>query len=47
MTIEDAKKLDHFFCETCSSEDQKKLQNLHSTSRQSDTKVILIFDVKT
>ncbi|KAI8027338.1 Chromatin remodeling protein SHL [Camellia lanceoleosa] len=33
MTPEEAKRLDHFFCQNCSSEDQKKLQNSHATSR--------------
>ncbi|KHN33724.1 Lysine-specific demethylase phf2 [Glycine soja] len=39
MTVEEAKRLDHFFCENCSAEGQKKLQNSHSASRHSDTKV--------
>lgn len=39
MTPEEAKRLDHFFCEGCSSEGQKKLQNSHNASRHSDTKV--------
>ncbi|XWS54957.1 hypothetical protein CRYUN_Cryun10bG0134000 [Craigia yunnanensis] len=38
MTAEEAKRLDHFFCESCSSEGQKKLQNSHAASRDSDTK---------
>ncbi|MBA0698595.1 hypothetical protein Goari_000301 [Gossypium aridum] len=38
MTAEEAKILDHFFCETCSSKGQKKLQNSHAASRPSDTK---------
>jgi hypothetical protein len=38
MSAEEAKRLDHFFCENCSSEGQKKLQNSHNT-RQSDAKV--------
>jgi len=46
MTVEEAKRLDHFFCESCSAEGQKKLQNSHSASRLSDTKVfqITVFD---
>lgn len=46
MTVEEAKRLDHFFCENCSAEGQKKLQNSHSASRHSDTKVfqIMLFD---
>ncbi|GMH16267.1 hypothetical protein Nepgr_018108 [Nepenthes gracilis] len=40
MTVEAAKQLDHFFCHSCSSEDQKKLQNSHDTSGHSDTKVL-------
>jgi hypothetical protein len=39
MNAEEAKRLDHFFCENCSSESQKKLQNSHNASRHSDTKV--------
>lgn len=39
MNAEEAKRLDHFFCENCSSEGQKKLQNSHATSRHADTKV--------
>ncbi|XP_016697656.1 chromatin remodeling protein SHL isoform X4 [Gossypium hirsutum] len=39
MTAEEAKRLDHFFCETCSSEGKKKLRNSHAASRPSDTKV--------
>ncbi|MBA0667223.1 hypothetical protein Goklo_000340, partial [Gossypium klotzschianum] len=42
MTAEEAKILDHFFCETCSSSGQKKLQNSHAASRPSDTKVFPI-----
>ncbi|MBA0782525.1 hypothetical protein Gotri_000402 [Gossypium trilobum] len=42
MTAEEAKILDHFFCETCSSKGQKKLQNSHAASRPSDTKVFPI-----
>jgi len=42
MTVEEAKRLDHFFCESCSAEGQKKLQNTHSASRHSDTKVFHI-----
>ncbi|GKV21098.1 hypothetical protein SLEP1_g31114 [Rubroshorea leprosula] len=38
MTAEEAKKLEHFFCESCSSESQK-LQNSLNASRLSDTKV--------
>ncbi|MBA0635667.1 hypothetical protein Godav_029343 [Gossypium davidsonii] len=42
MTAEEAKRLDHFFCESCSSEGQKKLQNSQAASRHSDTKVFLL-----
>ncbi|KAF5448878.1 hypothetical protein F2P56_029374, partial [Juglans regia] len=38
MTVEEARRLDHFFCENCSSEGQKKLQSSHA-SRHSDMKV--------
>ncbi|KAI4318344.1 hypothetical protein MLD38_032064 [Melastoma candidum] len=40
LTVEDAKQLDHFFCESCSPESQKTMQNSHATSRvPSDEKV--------
>ncbi|KAF8405298.1 hypothetical protein HHK36_010200 [Tetracentron sinense] len=39
MTAEEAKKLDKFFCLSCSSHDQKKLQNSHAASRPSETKM--------
>ncbi|XP_056682637.1 uncharacterized protein [Spinacia oleracea] len=41
MTAEEAKRLDHFFCQNCSSDDPKKLHNSHGASRHSDTKVSL------
>lgn len=41
MTAEEAKKLDHFYCESCSSEGQKKLQNSQSTSKVAETKVFV------
>ncbi|WJX36255.1 hypothetical protein P8452_24153 [Trifolium repens] len=39
MTVEEAERLDHFFCESCSAEGQSKLPNPHSAIRHSDTKV--------
>ncbi|KAL3515130.1 hypothetical protein ACH5RR_022032 [Cinchona calisaya] len=39
VNIEEAKKLKHFFCENCSSGNQKKLNNYHAASRHSETKV--------
>ncbi|XP_039026564.1 chromatin remodeling protein SHL-like isoform X2 [Hibiscus syriacus] len=39
MTAEEAKRLDHFFCETCLPEGQKKLRISHATSKHSDTKM--------
>lgn len=41
MIVEEAKRLDHFYCETCSAEDQNKLQNSHSVTRNSDMKVFI------
>lgn len=38
MTVEEAKRLDNFFCENCSSESQKKLQNSHTATRHTDSK---------
>ncbi|KAI3879100.1 hypothetical protein MKX03_018048 [Papaver bracteatum] len=37
MTIEDAKKLEHFYCQQCAANDEIKSRN--HTSRNSDTKV--------
>ncbi|CAO2815010.1 unnamed protein product [Amaranthus hypochondriacus] len=39
MTAEEAKRLDHFFCQNCSLDDPKKLESSHAASRHSDTKV--------
>ncbi|KAL2231638.1 UNVERIFIED_CONTAM: Chromatin remodeling protein SHL [Sesamum indicum] len=38
MTQEEAKKVDHFYCHECSSEDQKKLHNSHVSTRNADAK---------
>uniref|UniRef100_A0A7C8ZC29 Uncharacterized protein n=1 Tax=Opuntia streptacantha TaxID=393608 RepID=A0A7C8ZC29_OPUST len=38
MTTEEAKRLEHFFCQNCSSDDQK-LQNSHNGVRLSDMKL--------
>lgn len=39
MTAEEAKKLEHFFCQSCSAQDEKKTQNSHTASRHSAIKV--------
>ncbi|XP_047324552.1 chromatin remodeling protein EBS-like [Impatiens glandulifera] len=39
MTPEESKRVEHFYCHTCSTEDAKNLQNSQSDSRHSDTKV--------
>ncbi|KAM7264417.1 hypothetical protein ACFE04_002100 [Oxalis oulophora] len=39
MSPEEAKRLDHFFCENCSSQGQNKLHNSHTAGRDSDIKV--------
>lgn len=39
MTIEDAKKLDHFVCSECSSDDTKRPHNGFSSSPEADGKV--------
>ncbi|KAK6121464.1 hypothetical protein DH2020_044794 [Rehmannia glutinosa] len=39
MTPEEAKRVDHFYCHTCSSEDQKRLENSHVSTRIADAKV--------
>ncbi|MBA0549590.1 hypothetical protein Goshw_020975 [Gossypium schwendimanii] len=41
MTAEEVKLLDHYFCETCLSEDPKKLQNSLASSVDLDTKVAI------
>ncbi|KAK6121459.1 hypothetical protein DH2020_044805 [Rehmannia glutinosa] len=38
MTPEEAKRVDHFYCHTCSSEDQKRLENSHVSTRIADAK---------
>lgn len=43
MTIEEAKKLDHFVCSECASDDDvKRSQNGFSTSPAADGKVRLL-----
>ncbi|KAJ4963423.1 hypothetical protein NE237_023362 [Protea cynaroides] len=39
MTPEEAEKLEHFFCQSCSPEDQKKLNSSHNASRHIEMKV--------
>ncbi|PWA99266.1 PHD finger family protein / bromo-adjacent homology (BAH) domain-containing protein [Artemisia annua] len=39
MVPDEAKKLEHFYCESCSTEEQKLLQTSNVTSRHTDTKV--------
>ena len=39
MTIEEAKKLDHFVCSECSEDDVKRSQNGFHASPVSDAKV--------
>lgn len=43
MTIEAAKKLDHFLCSDCSDDEAKRSQNAFPTSPTADTKVRLLF----
>lgn len=48
MTIEEAKKLDHFVCSECSSDDDmKKPQATFSASLGADGKVICCTDTST
>ena len=45
MTIEEAKKLDHFLCSDCASEeDPKKASNTFSASPLADGKVMFLAD---
>ncbi|KAL1544225.1 [histone H3]-lysine-36 demethylase [Salvia divinorum] len=39
MTMEEAQRIDHFYCHNCSSEDQKKLQESHVSPRSANVKV--------
>nr|GEU47694.1 RNA-directed DNA polymerase, eukaryota, reverse transcriptase zinc-binding domain protein [Tanacetum cinerariifolium] len=39
MEPEEAKKIEHFYCESCSTEEQKLLQTSNVASRHADTKV--------
>lgn len=41
MAPDEAKTLEHFYCESCSTEEQKLLQTSNVTSRHTDMKVIL------
>ena len=39
MTIKEAKKLEHFFCHTCTTENGKMAENSHEATAQSEEKV--------
>jgi protein-arginine kinase activator protein McsA len=39
MTIKEAKKLEHFFCQTCTAENGKMAENSHEATAQSEEKV--------
>uniref|UniRef100_A0A0E0Q507 BAH domain-containing protein n=2 Tax=Oryza TaxID=4527 RepID=A0A0E0Q507_ORYRU len=39
MTIKDAKKLEHFFCQSCTAENGKMAENSHEATAQSEEKV--------
>jgi hypothetical protein len=39
MTIKEAKKLEHFFCQTCTAENGKMVENSHEATAQSEEKV--------
>lgn len=41
MTIEEAKRLDHFVCSEC-SDDVKQVENGFSSSPEADIKVIIL-----
>lgn len=41
MTIEEAKRLDHFACSECSDDDTKRANNGFSASPEADMKVII------
>lgn len=39
MAVEDAKKIEHFFCQSCTTENGKETEKSHNGSKQSDMKV--------
>jgi hypothetical protein len=39
MTIKEAKRLDHFFCQSCTAENGKMAENSHEATAQSEEKV--------
>ncbi|KAG8083736.1 hypothetical protein GUJ93_ZPchr0016g2631 [Zizania palustris] len=41
MTIKNAKKLEHFFCQSCTAENGKMDENFHEATVQSEDKPIL------
>jgi hypothetical protein len=41
MTIKEAKKLEHFFCEGCSHQNGKRAGNTNNTSGETEEKVII------
>jgi hypothetical protein len=42
MTIKEAKRLDHFFCQSCTAENGKMTENSHEATAQSEEKVDVI-----
>jgi len=40
MTIKEAKKLEHFFCQTCTAENGKMAENSHEATAQSEEKPV-------
>jgi hypothetical protein len=41
MTIKEAKKLEHFFCDGCSPQNGKRVGNTNNTSGETEGKVII------
>jgi hypothetical protein len=39
MTIKEAKRLEHFFCQSCTAENGKMAENSHETTAESEEKV--------
>jgi protein-arginine kinase activator protein McsA len=39
MSIKEAKKREHFFCQSCTAENGKTAENSHEATAQSDEKV--------
>ncbi|EMS47351.1 hypothetical protein TRIUR3_19031 [Triticum urartu] len=42
MTIKEAKKREHFFCQSCTAENGKTTENFHEATAESEEKFVLV-----